>query len=82
VNAKLPLSVNIYPVLHELFVIVPVLFNVIVASTFPLVAHVVLYAIVQYIQLLSIVVTVAVALPVFPAVSMKLNVNIPLSPNV
>ena len=62
--------------------IVHVLFNVIVAITFQLVAHVVLYAIVQDTQPLSILFTVAIALHVFPAASLKLNVNVPFHVNV
>ena len=81
-NVKLPLPVNKYIPDHQLLVIViPVLLNpVSVATTFQLVQlhDAGAYATVAIGCILSIHVTVAVALPVFPAISVNVKVNVPL----
>ena len=66
-----------------MFVIVTFsLSNVTVAITFWFVNSFISYVIVAFGKVLSIFVTVAVAVPAFPALSTKLNVNVPLSVNV
>ncbi|HBB04571.1 TPA: hypothetical protein DCZ39_06900 [Patescibacteria group bacterium] len=47
-----------------------------------MVGHVLLYMMVPVIGVLSILVTVAITLPVFPARSLKVNVNVPFQVNI
>ena len=75
--------INTYPVAPPLFVTVtPVLLNVTVAVTLPLVSPVVEYDIAPTTGVLSILVTTAIELPVFHARSLKVKAKLPFPVNV
>ncbi len=81
-NVNVPFPVNVRVLLPLLFVIViSSLGFTKVAITFPFVLLVVLYSIVAVGAILSIQVTTAFTLPLFPAASAYSNVNVPLSVN-
>jgi hypothetical protein len=84
VNVKLPFPVNVYVADHELFVIVIALdqLNVAITLLLVIVHDIGLYVIVPIGIVLSIQVTVAIALPVFPAESSNVKVKLPFPVNV
>jgi hypothetical protein len=80
VNIKLPFPVKVYVFVAPLFVIIIVSFAVNVAIMFhdTYVPVVGLYAIVPVGVVLSILLTVAITLPVLPAKSLKVKVKLSL----
>ena len=82
-NVKLPLFINVYVSFPSLFVIViSSLASSNVATTFPFVGLVTSYFIFAVGTTLSIQFTVAVTLPLFPALSANSKVKVPFSVNV